>query len=157
MSYNVLMTRAALERKEKHTPLWDPRTMLCVTRWPLTQHHVLLLTSRLWIRLHTILRVRKWGNFSFAYVRLYSGLTYSFCRDDQLIFCPALLRYNTYNKSHILKVKFDVFWHYCHNKKCLSIFLYFLAITNLFLLIKLLEESFYCNFEILYSSFWSSN
>lgn len=32
MSYNVLMTReTALERKEKHTPLWDPRTILCVT------------------------------------------------------------------------------------------------------------------------------
>ena len=31
MSYNVLMTReTALERKEKHTHLWDARTILCV-------------------------------------------------------------------------------------------------------------------------------
>ena len=30
----------------------------------------------------------------------------------------------------------------------------FLAVINLFLLIKLLEKSIYCNFEILYSSFW---
>lgn len=42
-------------------------------------------------------------------------------------------------------------------KNVYQFFFVFLAITNLFLLIKLLEESFYCNFEILYSSFWSSN
>ena len=31
MSYNVFMTReTALERKDKHTHLWDPRTTLCV-------------------------------------------------------------------------------------------------------------------------------
>lgn len=39
----------------------------------------------------------------------------------------------------------------------INFFFVFLAITNLFLFIKLLEESFYYNFEILYSSFWSSN
>lgn len=36
-------------------------------------------------------------------------------------------------------------------KNVYQFFFVFLAITNLFLLIKLLEESFYCNFEILYS------
>lgn len=68
-----------------YTPLGSQDNVMCdAGHSPNTTFFCWL--SELWIRLHTILRVRKWGNFSFAYVRLYSGLTYSFCRDDQLIF-----------------------------------------------------------------------